>query len=195
MNVKTVSSLVAVLVLISGTSFGLERKMVVQQTAGKTGGETKTRSVSKSSTSRPVPKMSDQQKANVEKLVADLQAIKTGSQVTQEQKNKLALDLKTLAQGANKPSKESVEKLATDFSAALQDKQISKDEQAALTTDFQQVLNSANISPSEVETVVKDAQEILVASGITKEDGDLIVSDLKAIAAEIQKNLQSSKNK
>lgn len=135
--------------------------------------------------------LSEQQKQNIAKLQADLNAIKQGSQVTPEQVTALKNDLLAMADGATKPDPALVNQLATDLAEALEDGNLSNKEKAQLSQDLYAVMNSANIPASEVNQAIADAQAILLASGVTKDEVQLVVNDLKAIAAEAQKNLPS----
>lgn len=134
-------------------------------------------------------RMSATQQQNLQKLQADLAAIKEGSQVTQAQIDALAASLMAIAEGATKPSQESVQKLAEDLADALSDGTLSSLEIVKLTNDIQRVLNSANIPMSEVDQVIADAKAILAASNIDRSDIETIAGDLKAISSELQKNV------
>jgi len=132
------------------------------------------------------PKLSATRQQNINQLAADLKTIKSKS-VTPEQKQELKKDLLAAAEGAKKPSSDSVTKLANDLSAVWADQKLSAQDQAFLAKDLNTVLNSANISAAESQGALNSAQTILKYSGISKDDGQKIVSDLKAIAAELQK--------
>lgn len=139
--------------------------------------------------------LSEQQTKNVQKLQADLNSIKQGSQVTQDQVNALKADLMAMADGATKPDQALVQKLAIDLANAIADGKLTSKEKAQLSQDLYAVMNSANIPTSEVNQAIADAQTIFTASGITKEEVTVIVSDLKAIAAEAKSNLQTAGSK
>jgi hypothetical protein len=139
--------------------------------------------------------MSEQQKQNLQKLQNDLNAIKQGSTVTQEQKTALKNDLLAIADGATKPNPALVQQLANDLAEALADGKLSNAEKTKLAKDLDAVMDSASIPPAEVQQAIADAQAILTASGITKEEVQTVVKDLQAIAAEAQKNLQNGANK
>lgn len=129
---------------------------------------------------------SAQQQANIQKLKSDLQLLKSDSQVTQSQKDQMAHDLRNLAEGTQKPSQQSVDKLATDLSDALADGNLTYQEQAMLAQDIASVMNSANIPPEEVQAALNSAQSILESSNVDQSDVQLIMNDLHAIAEELQ---------
>lgn len=131
--------------------------------------------------------VSDQQQANLQKLAGDLEGIQGDSQVTQDQVKALSSSLQAMADGATKPSQESVDKLSNDLSGALDDGSLSTMEEAQLTRDMQAVMNSANIPASEVTAAIDDAKTILTASNVDQADVQLVVSDMQAIYAAAPK--------
>lgn len=132
--------------------------------------------------------LSPTQQQNIQKLQADLNAIKQGSQVTAEQKLALKNDLMAMADGATKPDTALVQQLANDLAEAVADGKIYNKEKAQLSNDLYKVMNSANIPAEEVNQAISDAQAILTASSVTKADVQTIVSDLKAIGTEAKKH-------
>jgi hypothetical protein len=132
------------------------------------------------------------QQQNLQKLQADLQAIKQGSQVTAEQKQALKNDLMAMADGATKPDPALVQQLANDLANAMSDGQIDNKEKAQLANDLQKVMAGANIPPEEVNQAIADVQAILTASGVDKAEMQTIVNDLQAIAAEAKNNAPNS---
>jgi hypothetical protein len=137
--------------------------------------------------------MSAQQQTNVQTLSNDLNAIKSGSQVTPEQKQALSESLIAMADGATKPSQASVDALSADLSEAMTDGNLSNKEKMQLSNDLAEVMNSANIPKSEVDAAIADAQAVLTASGVDKADVQEIAGDLQAIAKEGQANATATK--
>lgn len=132
--------------------------------------------------------MSAQQKENVAQLKGDLQAIKAGSTVTEEQKTALANSLAACVEGAQKPSKSSVQTLANSLSSAMTDGNITAAEKATISQSVQAVLASAGVSSAEVDALIKSAQDVFIAAGVTQADAQKIANDLKAIASELKSN-------
>ncbi len=137
---------------------------------------------------KALSRMSPAQQQNLDQLKTDLTSIRAGSGVTEAQKQKLADDVMSAAQGATKPSQASVTKLTSDLQSALGDSSLSYKEKAQLGDDVSAVLNSAGISQSEVEAIIQDAEDILRAANVSQQEIDAVVSDLEAIAAEARKN-------
>ena len=131
--------------------------------------------------------VSEQQKANLVTLRSDLAALQAESAVTQEQVKALAASLMAMADGATKPSQASVNKLAADLSAALDDGDLSVMEQAQLARDLESVLTSANVTQGEFDAVVSDVKAVLAASNVDKGDVSKIVADLQSIYPAVRK--------
>ncbi|MCA9793913.1 MAG: hypothetical protein KC910_19020 [Candidatus Eremiobacteraeota bacterium] len=144
-------------------------------------------------TSDPKSHVTPTQQGNLQKLQSDLLKLKGESQVTQAQKDKLATDLYALADGAHKPEKATVDKLAADLTSAVADSSLSQAEMAKLMRDIEAVLNSAGMTSQEVSAVIGDAQQILASSNVDRAEVQMVVADLEAIAREVQKNVTESK--
>ncbi len=139
--------------------------------------------------------ISSDQQGNIDKLKQDLNAVKSGSTVTQEQKDALRDSIYNLAEGTTKPDKAMVQTLANDLAQSIADGNLSNQEKTKLANDLQKVLNSANISVDELNAVIADAKSILEASNIDKNDVETIVNDLKAIANTAKGNLPKRRGK
>ncbi len=123
------------------------------------------------------------QKANLASLKTDLQALKADSTVSEAEKQAVKDDLeKILTSGATRPSKESVEKLASDLSSAAADGEISVDEMMSVATSLSDVLSSANISEEDAKALASSTKTALQSSGVSKDDLQVILNDVKAIA-------------
>lgn len=129
--------------------------------------------------------VSDQQQANLQKLSGDLKSLQSGSDVTQDEVKALQSSLSAMCDGATKPSQESVNKLGTDLSSALDDGNLSNKEMAQLTYDLDAVLNSANIPMDEFTAVVNDAEAILKSTNVSPSDLQTIKADCQAIYASL----------
>ncbi len=130
--------------------------------------------------------LSEQQKANLQALQADLAAIKSGWAVTPEQKTAVRNSLAAIADGATKPSEASVSALADSLTTALSDQTVSMQEKAQITKNVQAVLQSANIPAEEVEALIASTSALLTATGVSKDEATAVADDLRAIAAEIK---------
>jgi hypothetical protein len=126
------------------------------------------------------------QTQNLQRLQADIAIIKTKTEASAEQKQKLQHDLLTAASGA-KPSEDSVRALAESLSIAIADKKIATADQAKLARDLFSIVNCAAMNAEQTDAVVADAKEILVVSGTPKTVAATVGTNMKAIAAELQK--------
>jgi hypothetical protein len=127
------------------------------------------------------------QQQKIDKLEADLSAIKPDATVTPEQKQQLQNDIMSLARAA-KPSKDLISKLATDLSAILADKSASAKDLAPLAKNINIVVNSANLSSTQTQTFISAAQVPLKTAGASDDHLQTIANDLKAIVADLQKS-------
>lgn len=130
--------------------------------------------------------VSDTQKANIQKLFRDLNAIRASSDVTCQQIVQLVRDVGRAVDGAVAPSAETLDKLTSDLTAALEDGAVNLLEIATLKSDLDAVLASANVPQEEIDALVADVQTIVTASGVTSEQLSTLLQDLKAIITEAQ---------
>lgn len=136
----------------------------------------------------PAPSPAEQEiKRNLDKLEADLTAIKSGVDVSTDQKQTLQNDLETLARGSVKPSSAALAKLTDDISAALSATNISVRERDQLAQAVNVVVNSSMTSPATAQSFVVVAETSLRSSGVDDAGVQTVSDDLKAILAEVQK--------
>jgi hypothetical protein len=126
-------------------------------------------------------------KRNLEKLEADLTAIKSGVEVAADQKQTLEADVETLARASVKPSKAALAKLTDDISAALSAGNITMHERGQLAQAVNVVVNSSMTTPDQAQSFVVVAETSLRSSGVDDAGVQTISDDLKAILAEVQK--------
>jgi len=128
------------------------------------------------------------QKENIEKLIADLKAIREKSEITKEQKETLKKDLKSTLQGAHKPSQEAIEKFVADFSEIIADGRIDFREILALQENINLFLNSANISDEQIQVLKENFQTMAESSNISKEDLETLWNDIVQIVDTARKS-------
>jgi|GEM_PF-6071271 len=130
------------------------------------------------------PTVSEQTKANLQKLKTDLTNIAGKAQVPKEEVNTFAEDLYQSLEGAKKPPQEDVTKLATDLSNALADKKVTPDDAAKLVDDMQKIMSDIGLTQEEITTLKTDIENILKATNVTSEDITLIMEDIKKCIKE-----------
>lgn len=135
--------------------------------------------------------ISPAQQLLLDKVQADLAAIKPGGAINAEQKQKLVADILNLSKGSIKASKTTVAKLVDDLSAALADKAVTaKDKDTAqLAKEINIVVNSGNMTATQTQTCVTETQTSLKGIGVSEPAQATLSADLKAI----NKSLQDSK--
>ena len=116
----------------------------------------------------------------------EINTIRADSQLTAEQKHKLAQDIVLGAQGP-KPSLVSASKLATDVAAAFAEKPLSATSRARFVQELDAVLNPGKYPLAKLDGILRDIQAIFQENGLTRMKALAIADDVKAIAAEIQK--------
>ncbi len=135
-----------------------------------------------------LPPQTPQQQAFA-RLQTDLVAIKPDSTVLPAQTQQIAQDLLAAAQGAGKPSSQSVAKLANDLAAALAEKNQSAHNLGRLMQDLSALFNNTNLSASQTQAIIADVEAIFQKSGASAAKAAAIADDVKAATAEIQKGL------
>ena len=126
-------------------------------------------------------------KRNLDKLETDLAAIKSGVDVSDDQKQTLRDDLNTLARASVKPSKDSLSKLTDDISAALSATNATPRERGQLAQAVNVIVNSSMTTPAQAQSFVVVAETSLRSSGVDDTGVQTVSDDLKAILAEVQK--------
>jgi len=133
-------------------------------------------------------KLSSEQQANLSKLKTDLQATRSGSQVTTESKQAVKNDIaKIMSSGATRPSSTSVQKLAGDLSASLADKTLTADEVYSITEDVAEVIASGNVSQADAQKLVADVEALLKATGVDGTQLQTLKADVQAIVTAAPK--------
>lgn len=166
-------------------------------TASKSTASTPSKPSSSGDTATPsrdsiTAKMDPEQKSNIDTLTSQLTALQGNSDVTDDQKKQLTKDLQAAMEGAQKPSEESVSKLAGDMVDYTSDGKMTTKEIMAIQKDVKAVLDSANITDAEVEALKTDVKGIADSSNLTKEDVDSLVAEVEAIAKTAQANAQTA---
>jgi hypothetical protein len=132
--------------------------------------------------------MSAAQQALVDRLETDLVAVKPGTNVTDQQRTGLEMDMAALAKGANQPTKAELAKLSTDLSAALAGKTVAERDMGQLAKAINIVVNCTALTPARAQAYVTAAQTILKSSAVSDENIQTVSTDMKAIIYEIQKS-------
>lgn len=132
--------------------------------------------------------ISQAQQQNIDKLSADLSAIKPGAEASADQKQQIAADIQSLSKGVSKPSKESLTKLVNNLSTILSDKSTSLTQQPQLAKSINVVVNSGNLSLGQAQAFIKGALDALKSGGVNEQQLQSIGTDLKSIVTDLQKS-------
>jgi len=123
---------------------------------------------------------------NISKIKADLAALKPGSPVTPEQKQRLIKDLAVAAR-STKPALPTVTKLVDTLTAALGENTLGEPEQERLAQNLNSVLNSKPLPAAQFEAILADVQAILQVGGAKRSVAVSIAGNLKAVGLEVRR--------
>lgn len=127
------------------------------------------------------------QQQHIARIKADLAALKAGTALTAEQKQKATANLLAAARGPKKPTTTTVSKFINDFSAALGGKALTPEQQDRLAQNFEALVNSANLATAQTDAIADDVQAVLQVAGAKRADAVTARTAAKAIAAELLK--------
>ena len=119
-------------------------------------------------------------------LKGDLAGFKTGTAVTEAQKQQFTINLAKAARG-NKPSLGTVKKFVDSLSSALSSASLTDEHRARLAGDIDAVLNSRGLSTSAFDKTIEDTQAILQVGSVPRTTAISVAADLKAVGAEVRR--------
>jgi len=112
--------------------------------------------------------------------------IHADAMVSADQKQKLAQDIVTGAQGP-RPSLAAATKLAGDISAAFAEKPLPSATRARFVQELDAVLNPAKYPMAKLDGILRDVQAIFQENGLARIKAVAIAEDVRVLASEIQK--------
>jgi hypothetical protein len=121
------------------------------------------------------------------RLQSDLNAIKSGTKVTDLQKENLARSLVGAVQGPNKLSLATGDKVAGSLAAALNEKLLTNALRGRLFQNLTALLAGHSMSPAQTTAVIEDVQKSFETAGVSAAAAGALASDLKLMSAELQK--------
>lgn len=127
----------------------------------------------------------------INKTAEDLGAIKSGTPITDTQKDTLSTNILNLAKGANKPSKEALAKLSQDLLIALSAPGVNLKDNAMLARGLNVVVNCQHITAAQADMFVHSTENVLKTAGVPAEHIQMVSNDLKAIVTDIRKTKSS----
>ena len=119
-------------------------------------------------------------------LKSDLTGFKTGTAVTEAQKQQFTINLAKAARG-NKPSLGTVKKFVDSLSSALGSASLTDEHRARLAGDIDTVMNSRGLSTSAFDKIIEDTQAILQVGSVPRPTAISVAADLKAVGAEVRR--------
>jgi hypothetical protein len=137
-------------------------------------------------TPAPAPALTPQQQSLV-RFRTDLDAIRAGSQVTAEQKQRLAVNLVGMAQGPGKPSLRTARLFVDDLAAGLTAKPLSAKSRERLLQNLQAAVSPGAMKQAQLGAIADDVQAAFVSAGVDRKDAMKIADGVKAMTAEAGK--------
>ena len=101
-------------------------------------------------------------------------------------KSSLAKNMANVAQGANKPSEATLNKLSDHLTTAYAETKLTSPQKTRLAQDIGVLLNSANTPPTQKEAMIKDVESILQTGGASADHASAVVTDLKTVTDEVK---------
>jgi hypothetical protein len=125
--------------------------------------------------------------ASITRLQADLAALKSGSDVSAAQKQKLAQDLIAAAETGSKPSAAAAKNLADGLSSAFAEKPLSPTSRARLVLELDAVLNPSRYPKAKLDGIISDIQAIFQENGAARKDAVAIADNVRTVAGEARR--------
>ena len=123
---------------------------------------------------------------NISRIKTDLAALKPGSPVTPELKQRLIKDLAVAAR-STKPSLPTVSRFVNALALALGENGLGDPERERLAQNLNSVFNSKPLPGSQFDAIIADVQAILQVGGVKRSVASSIAADLKAVGAEVRR--------
>jgi hypothetical protein len=98
----------------------------------------------------------------------------------------LAKDMASVAQGANKPSEATLNKLSDHLTTAYGETTLKAPQKTRLAQDIAVLLNSANTSTAQKEAMIQDVESILQTGGASADNASAVAADLKTVTDEVK---------
>jgi hypothetical protein len=124
----------------------------------------------------------------IDRLSADLGALKPGTAATADQKTNLVNDLAALSKGPVKPSRTAMAKSVDDLAAALNEKPLTQPQLAKLARSINVVVNCSRLDAPHAQTWVAEAQTVFKSAGVSAPAITSLGNDLGLIVSDIQRN-------
>lgn len=119
-------------------------------------------------------------------LQSNLTSFKTGTAVTDAQKQQFTITLAKTARG-NKPSLGTVKKFVDSLTGALSGASLTDEQRTRLAADIDAVLNSRGIASNTFDKIIADTEAILRVGLVKGQIATSVAADLKAIGAEVRR--------
>ncbi|HXT10573.1 MAG TPA: hypothetical protein VN873_03350 [Candidatus Angelobacter sp.] len=118
--------------------------------------------------------------------VFQAQLFQVNSNSTPDLKQKLAQDMGSVAQGANKPSQATLSKLSEHLTTAWDEAKLTTAGKTRVAREVGVLLNSANTPPAQKQAMIDDVKSNLKTVGASDDAADAVAADLQSVAEEVK---------
>jgi hypothetical protein len=131
--------------------------------------------------------------AQINRLVQNLNILRSGGRVTIGNRQQLISGLRTAATGPVQPSDVLLTRLANNLFSTVPRLNLNGTQLTQLAVDLHRILNSASLSPAEAQLALADAQRLLtfnrtsMQQPLVTQQSQAILNDLAAITNELQR--------
>jgi hypothetical protein len=191
-----VSFLVALTVLLAGIEARAQSDMIIKQRAKDLANQNNAQQgvpppgtpPPPAAPAAPPPSPAEQEmQQHLDKFQAALADIKSGAEVSADQKQTLQNDLTTLVRGSVRPSEASLSKLTDSLITALSAPNVTMHERGQLAQGINAVVNSSMIGPDQARSFVVVSETSLRSSGVDDASVQAVSDNLTAIINEVLK--------
>jgi hypothetical protein len=121
---------------------------------------------------------------NLQQLIADLDALRPKTAVTQVHRSILRTDLIAVAERSRRPDPALVQPLADHLADALTRRKMPLLDTADLAWNLKAVMNSTHLNPMQSQQAITQAETLLKAGRVSQLDLQMVSRDMRAIASQ-----------
>jgi hypothetical protein len=126
------------------------------------------------------------QRAQINRLTAELNMFQRGTQLGPEQRARLANSLAAASNPASPVPQPALSRLANNLGNALSGMALTPQQRHQLAIDLNMLLHAGSLAPADVQLVLSDARTLLQNAGVNAEAVNAVTGDLTTLAGDLQ---------
>jgi len=126
------------------------------------------------------------QRAQINRLVAELNMFRPGAQLGAEQRNRLANALSAAGNPATPVPQSTLIRLSDNLIVGLSGLNLTPQQRHQLAIDLNMLLHSGRLSPAETQIVINDVRNLLQRVGVNAEAVNTLTADLTGLSQSLQ---------